>query len=104
VSPASITADGTTQSVQAAAGCTITASLPSTGNTRYESPAGASSLSIQTCTSPGTCPSYSTIIFYQLSQQFAYSVVNGGTGYSAPTLSYTSLGLEVTYTETTTLT
>ena len=104
VSPASITANGAAQTVRAASSCTITASLPSTDNTRYESSAGTSSLPIPTCTSPGTCPTYSAVIFYQLSEQFAYAVVNGGTGYSAPTLSFTSLGSASTYLETIALT
>lgn len=86
VHPTSITANGATRTVLATPGCIITATLPSTSNTRYISSGGASSLSFKTCSS-GTCPSFSATIYHQLLISVSYGVRGGGTP-TAPTFHY----------------
>lgn len=100
VSPTSIAANGVAQTVQAAPGCTITGILPSTNNTRYEGSGGVSSLSIETCSSPGTCPTHSATIYCQFSYTLSYSVAGGGIP-AAPTLTSTQFGTAYTPTLTT---
>jgi len=107
VSPTSIpTSDnGVTVTLTAQPSCTITATLSSssTANTRYVFSGGGTSVSITTCAS-GTCSTYSATYYYQVSESFAYSVSGGGTGYSAPTLSYTQYGSAASATLSTTAT
>ena len=107
VSPTSIpTSDnGVTVTLTAQPSCTITATLSSssTANTQYVFSGGGTSVSITTCAS-GTCSTYSATYYYQVSESFAYSVSGGGTGYSAPTLSYTQYGSAASATLSTTAT
>ncbi|MGD1054482.1 MAG: hypothetical protein ABR867_00150 [Nitrososphaerales archaeon] len=90
VSPTSITANGTPQTVQVDSGCTIIVRLPSTSNARYVNSMGTSSLSINTCLM-GTCPTYSRIIYHQFRVSVSYIVIGGGTP-AAPTFHYKALG------------
>jgi len=107
VSPTSIpTSDnGVTVDLTAQPSCTITATLSSssTANTRYVFSGGGTSVSIATCAS-GTCTTYSATYYYQDAESFAYSVSGGGTGYTAPTLSYTQYGGAASATLSTTAT
>lgn len=90
VSPTSITANGTPQTVQADSGCIIIVRLPSTSNTRYVNSMGTSSLSISTCLMD-TCPTYSRMVYHQFRVSVSYGVIGGGTP-TAPTFHYKTLG------------
>ena len=84
--------------------CVLTETMPSAGSNTRETFASSSQTTAVTTCSSGTCPTFNPSDYYQIKEQFAYSILDGGTGYSAPILSFAAAGVASTYTETTTLT
>jgi len=93
--PSAIPGDGTTELVHLSRSCSFTVSIFNTGDTRYGFLVSGSFSS----TSPGelscvigTCDPITLIYYQQVNELFAYSVLDGTVGYSAPTLFCTQLG------------
>jgi hypothetical protein len=93
--PDSIPGDGNPVSVELSPSCSFTVSIINTGSTRYGfsvSGAFSSNSPNQLSCASGTCGALTLDYFEQVSEQFAYSIVDGSSGFTAPTLTCTQAG------------
>jgi hypothetical protein len=93
--PDSVTGDGSTNLVDMTPSCSFTISISNVGGTRYGfSVSGSFSTTsqVQTSCAGGTCGSIALTFYEQVDEQLSFQVT-GGSGYSAPGLTCTQLGV-----------
>jgi hypothetical protein len=103
VSPTSLVGNGTSTSIGAIPSCNILVTSPDDTQAlryRFSARGPSSTLSVPTC-SGGSCPAVASTYYEQLSESFAYAVVDGGSA-PRPSLNFTSLGANANQTEATT--